>query len=273
MMVRPAFFIARATGIGNQYFELPEKTSVTLQLSMVLATDLDGTFLGGTSLHRQQLYELLEDHIDITLVFVTGRGLQTVIPLLKDPIIPDPHFIICDVGATIVNGHTLEPIEPLQQEIEKIWPGSIKVMDCLKDISGLQYQEVPQQRRCSFFLNNESMLGEIRSRMNQLGCDIIYSAGKYLDVLGKNVNKGSSLSNLVNLLQIKASDILVAGDTMNDISMYQCGFKGVIVGDAEEALIESTRHIQHVHRTEFPGAGGIIKGMEYFGFISRLTRK
>ena len=240
---------------------------------MVLATDLDGTFLGGTSLHKQQLYELVGNNSEIKIVFVTGRGLETVIPLLSDSLIPNPHFIIGDVGATIVNGHTLEPIEPLQQDIEKKWPGSIKVLDCLKDISGLQYQEVPQQRRCSFLLSNENMLGEIRSRVNQLGCDIIYSAGKYLDVLAKNVNKGSSLTSLVNHLEVRASDILVAGDTMNDLAMYQCGFKGVIVGDAEEALIESTKHIKNIYRTEISGAGGIIMGMEYFGFISRFVKE
>lgn len=240
---------------------------------MVLATDLDGTFLRGTSLHKQQLYGLIEDNKDITLVFVTGRGLETVIPLLTDPFIPDPDFIICDVGATIVDGYSLQPIEPIHREIERKWPGSVKVRDCLKDISNLQYQEVPQQRRCSFFLKDESVLGEIRTRINEMGCDVIYSAGIYLDVLPKNVNKGRSLANLVNHLQVNAGDVLVAGDTMNDLAMYQYGFKGVIVGDAEVQLIESTRNIPNIYRTEFPGAGGIIMGMEYFGFISRFARR
>ena len=74
---------------------------------MLLATDLDGTFLGGKSLHKQLLYQFIRDQQDIQLVFVTGRGLESVIPLLNDPIIPNPDYIICDVGATIVNGHTL----------------------------------------------------------------------------------------------------------------------------------------------------------------------
>ena len=86
---------------------------------MLLATDLDGTFLGGKSLHKQLLYQFIRDQQDIQLVFVTGRGLESVIPLLNDPIIPNPDYIICDVGATIVNGHTLEPVESLQASIEK----------------------------------------------------------------------------------------------------------------------------------------------------------
>jgi hydroxymethylpyrimidine pyrophosphatase-like HAD family hydrolase len=49
---------------------------------MLLATDLDGTFLGGKSSYKQQLYQLIRENKDIRLVFVTGRSLATVIPLL-----------------------------------------------------------------------------------------------------------------------------------------------------------------------------------------------
>ena len=240
---------------------------------MVLATDLYGTFLGGTSLHKQQLYELVERNNDIILVFVTGRGLESVIPVLIDPVIPNPDFIICDAGATLVDGYSLKPIEPLQQDIEKMWPGSVKVRNCLKDLTGLHYQEVPQQRRCSFILNDESLLAEIRSRVDQLGCDIIYSPDKPLDVLPRGVNRASTFTRLIHLLQVTGIDVLVAGDTLNDLAMYQCGIRGVIVGNAEQALIDATKPIRHIYRTEFPGAGGIIMGMEYFGFISRFAKK
>lgn len=86
---------------------------------MLLATDLDGTFLGGKNVDRINLYRLIQNHRDIRLVFVTGRGLESVIPLLNDPFIPNPDYIVCDVGATIVNGRTLEPLEPVQGDIEK----------------------------------------------------------------------------------------------------------------------------------------------------------
>lgn len=238
---------------------------------MLLATDLDGTFLGGKSLYKQQLYQLIRKNNDIRLVFVTGRGLESVIPLLNDPIIPNPDFIICDVGATIVNGHTLEPIEPLQNAIEKNWPGSLKVMDSLSDIGDIEYQEVPQERRCSFYSNDETVIEEVRLKVDALNCDVIYSADRFVDVLAKGVNKGSSLTRLVNHLQIDDNDVLVAGDTLNDLAMYQCGFKGVVVGEAEEKLVKATRHFKNVYCAEYPGAGGILMGMQHFGFISRFT--
>ena len=90
---------------------------------MLLATDLDGTFLAGDTEERHQLYQLIARHPDIQLVFVTGRGLETVLPLLSDPSIPQPDYIICDVGATVCDGHTRQAVQPLQSQIEGRWPG------------------------------------------------------------------------------------------------------------------------------------------------------
>ena len=57
---------------------------------MLLATDLDGTFLAGDPETRLRLYQLIADNPEIKLAFVTGRGLENVIPLLSDPTLPVP---------------------------------------------------------------------------------------------------------------------------------------------------------------------------------------
>ena len=231
---------------------------------MLLATDLDGTFLGGKSLHKQQLYRIIRKNPGIRLVFVTGRGLESVIPLLNDPIIPNPDFIICDVGATIVNGHTLDAVDAIQGEIEKKWPGAINIQKHFDGVDWLRYQEVPQQRRCSFFLKDTSLLPQAKELADDINCDILYSAGKFLDILPKGVNKGSSLIKLIDHLQIDKDDVLVAGDTLNDLAMYECGFKGVTVGLSEQALLNATQDMKNVYHAETPGAGGIIEAMKHF---------
>ena len=240
---------------------------------MLLATDLDGTFLGGKSLHKQLLYQFIRDQQDIQLVFVTGRGLESVIPLLNDPIIPNPDYIICDVGATIVNGHTLEPVESLQASIEKKWPGRLRITELLGELEELRYQEVPQQRRCSFFTNDESLIDRVREVVTELDCEVIYSAGKFLDVLPKGVNKGSSLTQLINYLGVNGADVLVAGDTLNDLAMYKCGFKGVVVGQSEQRLIDATQGIDGIHYARAAGAGGILEAIwEMPEFARQYTR-
>lgn len=239
---------------------------------MLLATDLDGTFLGGKSLQKQTLYRLIREHDDIQLVFVTGRGLESVLPLLNDPIIPNPDYIICDVGATIVHGHTLEAVEPLQSRIEKSWPGHLRVEETLAHMHDLQYQEVPQQRRCSYFTANETVIEQVRESVAPLNCEVIYSAGKFLDVLPQGVNKGTSLHELVQYLGLSSAQVLVAGDTLNDLSMYVTGFKGVVVGNSEPLLVSATCGMQHVYHARSAGAGGILEAINRFAdFAGRYS--
>ncbi|OQA34408.1 MAG: Sucrose-6F-phosphate phosphohydrolase [Betaproteobacteria bacterium ADurb.Bin341] len=118
-------------------------------LAMLLATDLDGTFLAGKPALRRQLYRMIKAHPEIQMVWVTGRGLETVLPLLSDPTLPYPDFLICDVGATVVSVSTMQAVQPLQLEIESLWPGEQAVAQMMAKFDGLIRQDVPQQRRCS----------------------------------------------------------------------------------------------------------------------------
>jgi len=236
-------------------------------LVMLLATDLDGTFLGGHQDARLKLYQLIAAHPDIDLAFVTGRGLEDVLPLLADPTIPIPDYIICDVGATVVHGETQQPILEIQERIDDSWPGDRTVADALAHIPELQRQEVPQERRCSFFCEEHHVDQEVRRIIEALGCDLQYSAGRYLDVLPRGVSKGGTLAQLVEHLGLDIEDVLVAGDTLHDISMYQQGFKGVCVGDSYEGLLMATQDLPRVYHARAPGAGGIIEAFAYFGFL------
>jgi len=239
---------------------------------MLLATDLDGTFLGGKTIDKFKLYRLIQEVSDIRLAFVTGRGMESVLPLLDDSIIPNPDFVICDVGATVLNGRTLEPIQPLQSQIEKKWPGNLTIRKKLRKIKGLEFQKVPQQRRCSFYFDKDTDIAQIRELVSEYGCDVLQSADRYLDVLPGGVNKGSTLRQLVKMMDIGEQQVLVAGDTLNDLSLYETGYKGVVVGAAEPALVAATQDIATVYRAERAGAGGILEAMTHFAEFQGYSR-
>jgi glucosylglycerol-phosphate synthase len=234
---------------------------------MLLATDLDGTFLGGSATDRHQLYQLIARHPDIKLAYVTGRGLETVLPLLSDPSLPQPDYIICDVGASVVDGNTLQAIQPLQSEIAARWPGEQLVAAAFSRFHELVRQATPQQRRCSYFCDEEVITDEMHSVATGLECDLLFSAAKYLDVLPKGINKGATLVALVDALGIDAESVLVAGDTLNDLSMFEQGFKGVCVGESEAGLLESTSRMARVLQATRPGCGGILDALSHFGFL------
>ena len=244
---------------------------------MLLATDLDGTFLGGGQNDKDMLYRLISGNPSIQLAFVTGRGVETVMPLLSNPIIPNPDFIICDVGATILHGDSLDPVMALQAQIDDAWPGNERVAAQFAGIRGLRLQEVPQQRRCSFFIEGTLDMPDIRARAARLGCDVLVSNGIYLDVLPAGVSKGNSLEKLIAQLDIASHQVLVAGDTLNDLSLYQTGYAGVVVGCAERALVAATRRLPQVYHAERAGAGGILEAMAHFKefahLVSRLPKR
>ncbi|SFC49597.1 glucosylglycerol-phosphate synthase [Parapedobacter composti] len=231
---------------------------------MLLATDLDGTFLGGTAEKKQQLYQLIRNHPDVQLVFVTGRGIESVLPLLHDPLVPDPDYIIADVGATVVDGKKLNPVVPIQSGIEQQWPGNFVIKRKLASIPGLNPQEVPQQRRCSFYYDETTDIDAVRQIASELQCDVLTSADRYLDILPQGVNKGSTLTKLLRHIGFPEDQVLVAGDTYNDFALFESGYKGVAVGESEPRLIDAVKSFPNVYMAALPGAGGIMEAMAHF---------
>lgn len=234
---------------------------------MLLATDLDGTFLAGDPEDRLSLYQTIAAHPEIKLAYVTGRSLEAVLPLLADPTLPQPDYIIADVGATLVHGDSLQPIQPLQSLVDAHWPGESQVASAIESF-GLERQDVPQARRCSYFCTPEQAANPaLREAAEQLGCDLLYSAELYLDFLPRGVNKGSSLKALADWLELNNDQVLAAGDTLNDLSMLSASFHGVCVGQSEGALLEATRHHSRTLHANRPGCGGILEAFAHFGFL------
>lgn len=234
---------------------------------MLLATDLDGTFLAGDPEDRLSLYQTIAAHPEIKLAYVTGRSLEAVLPLLADPTLPMPDYIIADVGATLVHGDSLQPIQPLQNAVDALWPGESQVASAIQDFN-LERQDVPQVRRCSYFCTPEQAAApELQAIADSLGCDLLYSDARYLDFLPKGVNKGSSLTALVEWLELDDDQVLAAGDTLNDMSMLSTKFHGVCVGKSEPALLEATIHHSRTLHAQRSGCGGILEAFAHFGFL------
>lgn len=234
---------------------------------MLLATDLDGTFLAGDPEDRLSLYQTIAAHPEIKLAYVTGRSLEAVLPLLADPTLPQPDYIIADVGATLVHGDSLQPIQPLQSVVDARWPGETQVASVIEPF-GLERQDVPQARRCSYFCTPEQAANPaLREIADELGCDLLYSAELYLDFLPKGMNKGSSLQALADWLELSHDQVLAAGDTLNDLSMLSASFHGVCVGQSETALLEATANHSRTLHASRPGCGGILEAFAHFGFL------
>ena len=236
--------------------------------NFVLATDLDGTLLAGGQAARRQVRELFsKTNPGARLVFVTGRALESVLPLLSDPTIPTPDYIIADVGATVVDGN-LRPVDAVQGEVAARWPGSQAVLKALAGFPGLVRQSVPQERRCSFLASEHDVTPELRAAVDALECDLLFSAGCYLDVLPRGVSKGQALLRLAEVEGFDPGTVVVAGDTLNDLSMFATGLRGIVVGGAEPALVEQVGKWPLVHIAGGEGCDGILEGLARHGALA-----
>ncbi len=71
------------------------------QYKLILATDLDGTFLEGDDRIKQLFYsEFLRLREHVMLIYVTGRPIEIVKNFCLQDYLPRPHFIIGDHGYT-----------------------------------------------------------------------------------------------------------------------------------------------------------------------------
>jgi trehalose-6-phosphate synthase len=142
------------------------------------------------------------------------------------------------------------------------------VRAALRRFPTLRYQDdVVQDGRCSFYLQPDQLTADITDAVAALGCRWIYSADRYFDVLPLGASKGSALLALARLQDWSVDSILVAGDSLNDLSLFGLGAHGVIVGNAEPALASAVPARDAVHRPTQPGAAGVLQALRDLGWV------
>lgn len=248
---------------------------------LILATDLDGTFLGGSDLERRELYGWIEEHrSDVGLIFVTGRDPQFVESLCGD-FVPWPDFVVGDVGTTIAEviteqrgamdcrHHSIRPMHSLEAQISARWnDAGPLIRDLLKSAPGLVLQDVPFRHRVSYHYDPDCYDPLCEHQVRALGHDVLISDNRFFDVLPNGVSKGPSLRRLLAHLSVPDGNVLVAGDTLNDLSLFETGLRGVAVSNSEPALIGKLDASPNVFRASRPGAAGIAEAIRHFAFHS-----
>lgn len=241
--------------------------------SLILATDLDGTFLGGTLPERHTFYEYLQQQRDRwLLVFVTGRDLDWVERLRQeDPMVPIPDYIIGDVGTTIVYGQSYEPIPELQNWVANVWGNANeRIQTLLADEPGLTLQgaelhAIAPNYRVSYYYDPEQLQDSTLQKVRAAGFDPLTSADIYFDVMPRGISKGPTLLRFLQTMGLNPADTVVCGDTLNDLSLFETGLNGIVVGNAEAKLVAKTQSLPNVYHSTAHGAAGIWEGLEVYG--------
>ncbi|MFM8937324.1 MAG: HAD family hydrolase [Vulcanococcus sp.] len=244
---------------------------------LVLVTDLDGTLLGGPTVERRRFYRWLAQQRQRVLhVFCTGRDLSSIARVLQEdePIgLAAPHLVIGDVGCTVACGRSLLPLPLAVDPIEARWrPLEARLAALLEGQPGLELQPVSSNRRLAYYVDLELFDQGLIPQLEAEGVHCLLSDNRYFDVLPAGVNKGTTLLELLAWLEVDAARVVTAGDTLNDLAMFETGLPGVMVGNAEAALVAQLPRLPSVYRARGDGCAGISEGLRYFGYGHLLDR-
>jgi hydroxymethylpyrimidine pyrophosphatase-like HAD family hydrolase len=265
---------------------------------IVLATDLDGTMAHGDLDARRDVIATVRAAPEGRLIYVTGRTPGSARELLASAHLPEPDILIADVGTSVLHAAGPDRIADIEAELDAVWPGSNAVRDRLSSLDVLTAQEVDSPRRVAYWVEpvralrgagalpgsdpfaarepGDASLGEDAHRiamraardagtlLEDLGVDVIVSANVFLDVLPRGVNKGSTLRRVLRWMDVAADDCIVAGDSLNDLTLFDTGMRGIVVGNCEPALLRHVADREHIYHADGTGAAGVLEGLRHF---------
>jgi mannosylfructose-6-phosphate phosphatase len=233
---------------------------------MLLASDVDFTLLGDdTSLGEfAKWYESTRSFV--RLAYNSGRFHASVLQSTQKTRLPLPDAFIGGVGTEIrfpPDGRRLAG----WPETSGTWNVSAirGVLDSYPHLEP-QPDEFQSEYKVSFFGDDldESYLDCLREHFAEVGLDVnlIYSSGLHLDVLPPGANKGTAVVRLMKHWRLDPANVIVAGDSGNDLEMFRQGFRGIVVGNAQSELKRFTG--QNAFHAEAHHAAGVLEGLHHW---------
>ncbi|WP_430449634.1 HAD-IIB family hydrolase [Rhodophyticola sp.] len=235
----------------------------------MLVCDIDNTLTGDrAALHRLETW--LRSHSDTAFGIATGRSLHSAIDIIRQWDIPTPQFLITSVGSEIywIQDNAFREIER-----ESGWPPLGRgawdpdgIETTLERFDWLEPQPKQEQRsfKRSYYLYEIDRCRDVRKALEEAGLEfeLIYSHGRFLDLLPGGVSKGHAIHHVANRLSISPSDIWAAGDSGNDIHMLEMVGKPIIVGNHSSELAHLKSHqASYFAKNHF--AAGVLEGLAH----------
>lgn len=232
--------------------------------SRVLIADIDGTLVGDdAALERFAAWHA--DDRGHRLVYATGRHRDSLQRLIASTNLPAPAAAITAVGTEI------------HDRRGRRWKGWAERFDgydadvvrrALRAFRWLAIQPADAQTRlkASYDVPDlaEAQISQIQAALVEAGQEarFIYSAGSQLDILPAAAGKGAAARFLAETWGASPGSVLVFGDTGNDLDMFECGFRGTLVGNALPELNEAVD--EQAYRSPFPYASGVLDGIRHW---------
>lgn len=269
--------------------------------SILLCSDLDRTLIPNgaehESRHARPVFYHLGARPNIRLAYVTGRDKNLVKQAIADFGLPEPEFVIGDVGTTLyrVRGARWQLDAAWQSEIGRDWHGWAHddITAMLADLPGtdleLQPPEKQNQYKISYYTDpaaDSQVLGERISGLladHDIPANLIWSRDDaqhrgLLDILPRRASKVHAIRFLMAAEKVPAEQTVFAGDSGNDLDALTSGLQAILVknaaADVRQSAIESVtkdgrQDRLYLAKGDFLGlngyyAAGVLEGLAHF---------
>jgi sucrose-6F-phosphate phosphohydrolase len=265
----------------------------------ILATDLDRTLLPNGKWEADEnaidLFNDLTEKQEVLVVYVTGRNLDLTQKAIEEFGVRHPDILCGDVGTTI------RKFENGEWHFEEAWSVHVNKMspewdaqaikEAVKGIAGMREQEAEHLNpfKQSYYVDHtkkEEILEEVDHRVKgKFDEVIIYSFdsqdGKGLiDFLPNSATKQTALEFVAANYGVDKGEVVFCGDSGNDIFPLTAGFKGVLVRNADDQLVQNVKKAMEANpglkvyfaKGDFKGlsgyyTSGVIEGACHYGLL------
>ena len=275
--------VLRAVPSGKTNLLNPTITSWDRMQTWNLVFDIDFTLTGDLPSLRKlgQKLQRLQQVGQARVLFCTGRPYPDVLHGLKHEELPQPDAIIAQTGVELYLppfGSFSTPLLDWQLQLEKFGFSAEEVhqrLIDLNDVISLEAANCQTPYKVSYAIMDPKQplewLAEISRRMMepvgryQVIC-AAFGESYYVDILPGMVNKGKALRYLLELLKWQEANTIVAGDSGNDQSMFDEGFKGILVGNARPEVKEYLQKFpaKQFYQAQQNYAKGVLEGLAHW---------
>jgi sucrose-6F-phosphate phosphohydrolase len=245
----------------------------------LFVTDLDNTFVGDDRA-LAELADKLSQHrqeYGTRIVYATGRSPLLYQELKEEKNLIDPDGLILSVGTEMYLDGSGTPDADWAEKLSAGWNRNV-ILSTTANFPQLEPQPDSEQRqfKVSFYLKQEEsgeVLPQLESMLQAADLDIqlIYSSGVDLDIVPRKSGKGLAVQFLRHKWNFSAETTVVCGDSGNDITLFAVGNeRGIIVGNARPELLDwyNDNPADYRYLAKDFCAGGILEGLQYFGFLN-----